>query len=81
VWFVGWAFLSVPTPTRTLSYFCFAVVPAVWAFSALPHTYWLEWVVVFLLLLFVASVAWATSRPNNRSLAGSQKGPAKPLGT
>jgi hypothetical protein len=69
VWFVGWAFLPV-SGRRTLSYLCFAVVPATWAFSIFPHTYWLEWVVVFLLLLFVALVAVATSTSTRRLRAG-----------
>ena len=62
VWFVGWAFLSVPGRSRRLSYFAFAVVAATWAFAVLPHTYWLEWVAVFLQLVFVGTVAVAMNR-------------------
>jgi hypothetical membrane protein len=72
VWFVGWAFLYVPGRGRRLSYFAFAVVAAVWAFALFPHTYWLEWAAVFLLLLFVGAVAVAMRRPDRPSLAGRQ---------
>ena len=62
VWFVSWAFLYVPGRTRWLSYLAFVVVAASWAFAAFSHTYWLEWVVVFLLLLFVGAVAVVMGR-------------------
>jgi hypothetical membrane protein len=67
VWFVGWAFLYGPGSSRLLSYFAFAVVAATWTFAVLPHTYWLEWVAVFLLLLFVGCVAAAMRTPRTAS--------------
>jgi hypothetical protein len=63
VWFVGWAFLYAPGHMRRLSYFAFAVTAATWAFAVLPHTHWLEWVAVFLLLAFVGVVAVAMVCP------------------
>lgn len=63
VWFAGWAFLQRPgRSSRPLGYFAFCVAAATWAFAVLPHAYWLEWVAVFLLLLFVGVVAVAMSR-------------------
>ena len=61
-WFAGWAFLRGLRRSRRLGYFAFAVAASTWAFAVLPHAYWLEWVAVFLLLLFVAVVAVAMSR-------------------
>jgi len=53
VWFVGWALLRGPGRSRAISYFAFCVAAATWTSAVLPHAYWLEWVAVFLLLLFV----------------------------
>ena len=61
VWFAGWAFRRGSAP-RWLSYLAFAVAAATWAFAVLPHTYWLEWVAVFLLLVFVGAVAVAMDK-------------------
>jgi hypothetical membrane protein len=69
VFFVGWARLYAPGHRRRLSYFAFAVVVAVWVFAAFPHTHWVEWAVVFLLLGFVGSVAFAMRRPDRHPLA------------
>lgn len=66
VWFVGWAFLYAPASSRRLSYFAFCVAAATWAFAILPRTFWLEWVAVFLLLLFVGVVAVVMRRPEPR---------------
>jgi hypothetical membrane protein len=62
VWFVGWASLQGPGSSRPLAYFAFCVAAATWAFAILPHAYWLEWVAVFLLLLFLGVVAVVVGR-------------------
>lgn len=62
VWFVGWAFLQGPGRSWRLGYFAFFVAAATWVFAVLPHTFWLEWVAVFLLLLFVGVVALAMNK-------------------
>jgi hypothetical membrane protein len=62
VWFVGWASLRGRGRSKPLAYFAFGVAAAAWAFALLPHAYWLEWVAVFLLLLFVGVVAVTMGR-------------------
>jgi hypothetical membrane protein len=61
-WFLAWAFLSMRPARRGYGVFAFIVALTVWAFAVLPHSYWLEWLAVALLLAFVGAVATSFGR-------------------
>lgn len=62
VWFVGWALVRGAPRMRKLGGLAFCVAAATWAFAVLPRAHWLEWVAVFLLLLFVGVVSVVMAR-------------------
>ena len=62
VFFVGFALLYYKNVSKSFSVFCFllAVVDIVSGFYG--KTFWLEWLVVLMLLTFVASMSYLTNR-------------------
>lgn len=62
VFFCGWAFLYLPRFSRSLSYLAFAITVIDWVMSAFNKTYFLEWIVVALMLVFVGAVSYRVCR-------------------
>jgi hypothetical protein len=58
VFLSGWAFLHYPGFPRSLSYFAFSVTVLDWIMAAFNKTYFLEWIMVALLLLYVGIVSY-----------------------
>jgi hypothetical membrane protein len=70
VFFVGLAFVFMPGFSRSLSYLAFAITACDWVMAAFNTTRFLEWIVVTLMLVFVAALAVRLSRsPARRSRA------------
>ncbi|HEY3374584.1 MAG TPA: hypothetical protein VGK02_05940 [Candidatus Aquicultor sp.] len=67
VFFVGFALLYEKEISKLFSGFCFmvAIVDIVSGFFG--NTYWLEWLVVSMLLLFIASVSYITNKHLNKT--------------
>jgi hypothetical protein len=62
MFFCGWTFLYFPRLSRHLSYFAFAVTPIDWVMAVFNRTHFIEWIVVALMLIFVAAVSYRMSR-------------------
>ncbi|RIE05699.1 hypothetical protein [Candidatus Cryosericum terrychapinii] len=60
--FVGFALLYHKDVPRLFSVFCFILAIVDIVSGVYGKTYWLEWLVVFMLLVFVASVSYITNR-------------------
>jgi hypothetical protein len=60
--FVGFALLYNKTVPLAFSVFCFVLAAVDIASGVFGKTYWLEWLVVAMLLLFVASVSYLTGK-------------------
>jgi hypothetical protein len=68
VFFCGWAFLYLPRFSRSVSYLAFAITVINWVMAAFNKTYFLEWIVVTLMLVFVGAVSYRVSRDRSRRL-------------
>jgi hypothetical protein len=73
VFFYGWAFLFLPSFSRKLSYLAFGLTVFDWVMAAFSHTHFLEWIMVALMLLFVAAISVRSARA---SAAGREPGEA-----
>jgi hypothetical protein len=62
VFFVGFALLYYRNVPKSFSVFCFVLALIDITSGVYGKTYWLEWLVVFMLLTFVASVSYLTNR-------------------
>lgn len=62
MFFCGWTFLYYPRLPRHLSYFAFAVTAINWVMAAFNKTYFIEWIVVALMLIFVGALSCRMSR-------------------